>query len=222
MSNVGKDVKMPLITLKELRNSMIAAEKAVVVFHFYYKQPLYITVCLLTEEDRKKKEAEYALVRLCFMKADNINDFLDCYANSAGITARMTELRKFLGVEYQENGVGWIRGFLERLGKEVPDSVSKTDESCQDIIISTICRHENRDPNRIYRSHMFRNGKENGKQKHRTEYNGQLASIRFPSLYPKFKNDTTISFAFTGDSKAEKSEEEILQNFENNERQKRI
>ena len=67
---------------------------------------------------------------------------------------------------------------------------------------------------------MFYNGKENGKQKHRTEYNGQLASIRFPKLYPKFKNDKTISFAFTENEKDDKSEEEILENFERNERRR--
>lgn len=85
------------------------------------------------------------------------------------------------------------------LGKnnEGKSNISNGDE--QEAIISTICRHENRDHNRIYRSYMFRNGKENGKQKHRTEYNGQLASIRFPILYQRFRNDKTISFAFTED-----------------------
>lgn len=212
---------MSLENLKVLRNDMIDNEKAVIVFRFIYKQIAYIiAVCLLTEEDRKKKEAEYALVRLCFMKADNINDFLDCYANSVKITAGMTELRNFLGVEYQENGVAWINGFLEFLGKNIPTVVPTPNEFEQKAIISTVCRHENRDPNRIYRNYMFRNGKENGKQKHRTEYNGQLASMRFPMLYPRFRNDKTISFAFTDNIETEKSEEEILLNFEQNERRK--
>lgn len=212
---------MPLENLKVLRNDMIANEKAVIVFRFTYKQIVYfVAVCLLTEEDRKKKEAEYALVRLCFMKADNINDFLDCYANSVKITAGLTELRNFLGVEYQENGFAWINGFLDFLGQIIPIAVPIPNVAEQEAIISTICRHENRDPNRIYRNYMFRNGKENGKQKHRTEYNGQLASIRFPMLYPRFRNDKTISFAFTEDNEAEKSEEEILRNFEQNERRR--
>lgn len=212
---------MPLENLKVLRNDMIANEKAVIVFRFTYKQIVYlVAVCLLTGEDRKNKKSEYALVRLCFMKADNINDFLDCYANSVKITAGLTELRNFLGVEYQKNGIAWINGFLDHLGKTIPTVVPILDAAKQEAIISTICRHENRDPKRIYRNYMFRNGKENGKQKHRTEYNGQLASIRFPMLYPRFKNDKTISFAFTEDIEAEKSEEEILLNFEKNERRK--
>lgn len=60
--------------------------------------------------------------------------------------------------------------------------------------------------------------KKNIMQKHRTEYNGQLASARFLTLYPRFKQDRTISFAFTDDPVLEKSEDEILRNFERNER----
>lgn len=210
---------MPLENLKALRNDMKANEKGVIVFRFTYKQIAYfIAVCLLTKEDYKKKEAEYALVRLCFMKADNINDFLDCYANSMKIITGLTDLRKFLGVEYQEDGIAWLNNFLKYLGKNMPTVIPDYSESDQGAIINTICRHEKHDPNRIYRYYMFRNGKENGKQKYRTEYNGQLASIRFPVLYPKFKNDKIISFAFTEDIEAEKTEEEILRNFEENER----
>lgn len=212
---------MPLENLKILRDDMRDKEKAVIVFRFSYNQvKCYVAVCLLNEKEEKKEETKYALVRLCFMKADNINDFLDCYANVKGITAGMTELRKFFGIEYQEDGVAWINSFMECLGKKIPVVVPEPDESEQKAIIHTICRHENYNPNRIYRKYMFYNGKENGKQKHRTEYNGQLASIRFPKLYPKFKNDKTISFAFTENEKDDKSEEEILENFERNERRR--
>lgn len=207
---------MPLSRLKELRADMISKEKAVIVFRFNYRQLEYfVAICLLTDEDRNKKEAEYALVRLCFMHAENINDYLDCYANSKKITAGMTELRTFLGVEYQEDGIAWINGFLDYFGQHIPVNIPvMQDEEEHNAILHTICRHENRNPNRIYRSYMFRNGEENGKQKHRTEYNGQLASIRFPNIYPKFQEDKTISFAFTEDEFAEKTEEEILRNFE--------
>jgi len=207
---------MALSNLKELRKDMIENEKAVIVFRFNYKSREYfVAVCLLTEEDRKKKDTEYALVRLSFMYANNINNYLDCYANSKNITAGMTELRKFLGVEYQEDGIAWIKGFLSYFGGLIPKKIpALQDKEGPKAVLHTICRHENRNPNRIYRNYMFRNGKINGKQKYRTEYNAQLASIRFPSLYEKFKGDKTISFAFTEDFTNEKSEEEILSNFE--------
>ena len=210
---------MFLSNLKELRSDMQSKEKAVTVFRFKYKQKEYfVAVCLLTDEDRKKQVADFALVRLCFMRADNIEMYLDCYANSKDITAGITQLRYFLDVEYQEDGFEWLNSFLSYLGKHIPTKVCDNhDENEKAAVLHTICRHEKRNPARIYRHHMFRNGKENGKQKHRTEYNGQLAAFRFPNLYPKFKTDTEISFAFTENPIEEKSETEILDNFERNE-----
>ena len=210
---------MPLSNLRALREDMCENEKAVVVFRFYYKQSEYfVAVCLLTEEDRKKQEAKYALVRLCFIRGDDLEQYLDCYANSKRFSAGMTELRHFLGVEYQPDGIGWIQAFTEYFGKYIPEHIPNMNSQEQRVALHTICRHEGRDPNRIYRSYIFRNGKQNGQQKHRTEYNGQLASVRFFSLYPKFKQDRTISFAFTDDPTLEKSEGEVLRNFERNER----
>lgn len=50
---------MVLSNLKDLKSDMITNEKAVIVFRFAYKEIQYfIVVCLLTEKDRKKKEAE--------------------------------------------------------------------------------------------------------------------------------------------------------------------
>ncbi|MBO1001277.1 DUF6037 family protein [Pseudogracilibacillus auburnensis] len=207
---------MVLSNLKKLRSDMIDNEKAVTVFRFDYKKIEYfVAVCLLTEEDKNRKETEFALVRLCFMQIDDVNEYLNCYANSKSITAGMTELRNYLGVEYQKDGIAWIKGFLSYFGQHVPEKhPAIQDKKEEEAVLHTICRHENRDPNRIYRNYIFRNGKMNGKQKYRTEYNAQLAAIRFPSLYERFKNYKEISFAFTDDVTKEKSEEEILSNFE--------
>lgn len=207
--------------LKLLKNEMLINEIAVTVFRFQYKKlDYFVSVCLLTDEDRKRKEAEYALVRLCFMREKNLDDYLDCYANSVKITAGMTELRKFLGVEYQLNGRAWLETFCEYLGQFIPTKIQLANAFEQQVIVRTICIHENRDPNRTFRSYMFRNGKENGVQKHRTAYNGQLAAFRFPQLYPRFKNDKAISFAFTAKPNLEKTEDEVLANFELNERKR--
>jgi hypothetical protein len=68
---------------------------------------------LLTDEDRKKKEARYALERLCFVRGDDLNQYLDCYANTNGFSAGMTELINFLRVEFQLDGIGWIQGLAQ-------------------------------------------------------------------------------------------------------------
>ena len=155
------------------------------------------------------------------MRENNLDEYLDCYANSIKITAGMTELRKFLGVEYQLDGRAWLDTFCEYFGQFIPRTVPEVNITERQVIIRTICIHENRDPNRTFRNYMFRNGKENGVQKHRTEYNGQLASFRFPQLYLRFKADKTISFAFTADPSLEKNEADVLAKFELNERKKK-
>lgn len=132
-------------------------EKAVIVFQSQYKKSGYfVAVCLLTDEDRKKKEAEYSLVRLCFIRKDDLNQYLDCYANSNGFSAGLTERRNFLGVEYQPNGIGWIQGFAQYFGGLIPDHIPQMNSCEKRIALHTICRHEGRDPNRIYRSYIFR------------------------------------------------------------------
>lgn len=209
---------MPLKNLRLLRENMCENEKAVVVFRFSYKKREYfVAVCLLTDEDCKKQETKYALVRLCFIRGNDLSQYLDCYANSQRFLVDMTDLRNFLGVEYQPDGIEWIKGFTQFFGQNIPDHIPNMNNAEQNVALRTICRHEGRDPNRIYRSHIFRNGKQNGRQKYRTEYNGQLASVRFALLYPRFKQDRTISFAFTDDPALEKEENEILRNFERNE-----
>ena len=214
--NKKKEGEILLENLKDLRTDMIKKEKGVIIFSFNYRNiNYYIAVCLLTEEDKRKKEAKYALVKLSFIHQNEIDNYLDCYANSKEIKVEMTKLRKFLGVEYQKDGIGWLNGFYNYLGKKIPTKIPK--QNNEKIAINIICRNEGRDPNRIYRNYIFRNGIKNGKQKHRTEYNAQLASFRFPILYKRFKPDKTISFAFTDNKELEKSEEEILKNFVKNE-----
>lgn len=206
---------MPLSNLRLLRDDMKKNEKAVVVFRFTYKSYGYfVAVCLLTEEEQKKEPNKYALVRLRFMRVSNLDDYLDCYANSRRIIERYGRIREFFRVETQPDINCWIDSFLMFLGKRIPiKAPDNRNKDEHDAVIRTICHHENRDPNRIYRSHIFRNGKVNGKQKYRTEYNAQLAAVRFPHLYQLYKTDKIVSFAFTDDFSKEKSEEEILENF---------
>lgn len=206
---------MPLSNLRLLRDDMKEKEKAVVVFRFTYKSCNYfVAVCLLTEEEQSKESNKYALVRLRFMRVRNLDDYLDCYANSRRMIEHYGKIRQFFGVEMQPDIHCWIDSFLSYLGKRIPKKAPENKNKDEhNAVIRTICHHENRDPNRIYRSHIFRNGKINGKQKYRTEYNAQLAAVRFPHLYQIFKTDKIVSFAFTDDFNKEKSEAEILENF---------
>lgn len=210
-----------LSNLKLLRQDMISKQIAVTLLMYQYNNiQCYIAVCLLTEEDKIKAQKYYPLVRLRFIDCNNLNRYVDCYANSNRLSSGITELRNFFNIQYQSDIQSWIISFYEHLGRHIPVQCPLPREEHTEIILNTICEHERRDPNRTYRHHMFRNGKRNGKQLHRTEYNSQLASFKFPKIFPSFKNDTTISFAFTNLEENEVDEETILYNFYENERHK--
>lgn len=209
---------LPLAGLKPLRELMRKEEKAVTVFSFAFNhKAFFVVVSLLTENDLKRKNAGYALLNLCFMNKKNLDDYLDCFANSSGLIEKAGKLRVFLGLPYNPNGLDWLEPFYMALSKSIPSTIPELKAEEELIVYRTLCVHEKRDPNRTYRSYIFRNGIENGKQKHRTEFNGQLASYKFRVLYPRFSNDREISFAFTSNPEDEKTEEEILAKFELNE-----
>lgn len=58
----------------------------------------YIAYCLLTPDDKKlnKYKYKYALIRMLFYKAEHFDEYIDCPANSNGISVRYGELRQFL------------------------------------------------------------------------------------------------------------------------------
>ncbi len=210
--------------LKGLRDDMRDKEKAVVISDIRYKKiNYYVATCLLTEKDKQIIEQEqlieskYVLVKLIFIVTDDLKTQIACYANSSGIVKHRrtiySDLRKFFKIESNENFWGWERTFSEYLGTVLPRTVPEMKEKEKHVLIHAICKNAGYNPNKIYRNYIFRNGKINGKQKHRTEYNGQLASLQFPNLYPLFASDKTVSFAFTEDKEKEKSESEILENF---------
>lgn len=213
---------LPFAGLKTLRNLMREREIAVTVFRFGFNhKSFFVVISLLSEKDEKKENAEIALLNLCLMRRDNLDIFLDCFVNSSRLIVKDSVLRDFLGIPYNPNGTDWKDAFKTALSKAIPPGIPDMCNEEKQIAYRALCVHEKRDPNRTYRSHIFRNGTENGRQKHRTEFNGQLASYKFRSLYPRFANDREISFAFTSNPDQEKSEEQILENFERNEASRR-
>lgn len=211
-----KGEKVRLTKLKQLRDTM--QENQIAVFSYRYRYNgvnCFIAVCLLVSEDRKLKKSEYALARLRFMKANNLEEFIDCYANSQGLLTGIGEIRRFFNIPYDENGyTEWLERFYSDFDTHFPSNLEKTDDELNKVNIVTVCAHEGRNPNRTYRHHLLRHQQdENNNGRHRTEYNSQLAQNRFPNLWEVYKSDTTVSFAFTDNPDEELSEEEIYNNF---------
>ena len=149
------------------------------------------------------------------MKINNLSDFIDCYANTNGFQTSVSEIRRFFNIPYDTQGFrSWLDQFYSDFDQKFPVTISAIDDELQQINIRTVCEHEKRDPNRIYRHHLMRHlPDKTGKIKHRTEYNSQLAKWRFPKLWEIYKSDNTVSFAFTDDKNAEMTEEQIYANF---------
>ena len=202
----------PLVNLKNLRLDMQSKEKAVCIFEFTFNNiDSFVAVCLLTDDDRKLKIADMALVRLRFMRKNDLSVNVDCYANSVKITAGLTELRKFFNVQYQKDGIGWLNGFLKYLGEHIPTSVPLIQND--NVIIETICAHERINALRLYPWRLARLGERNGKQVYRTAYTAQLASYKCPMLYETYKTDKQVTFCFSDDKSKCRTEEQILASF---------
>ena len=207
---------MAFADLKKLRENMRDNEVAVFSTTYSYNNiNCYIAFCLLTKGDKKKEKYQYALLRIRLIKQDNFDDYIDCPANSKGLSVKQGELRRFFNIEYCINGAGeWYGALIENIGNIIKPNIPNQTERLKSVSIDTVCRHENRVTNRTYRSHLLRHSVDaNGKGKCRTEYNAQLASLKFPHLYEVYRTDRHVSFAFTDKPEEEVSEQEAYDRF---------
>lgn len=207
---------MAFTDLKQLRDNMVKKEIAVFSKTYSYKNVnCYIAYCLLTSDDRKLDKYKYALLRMRFIKQNNFDEYIDCPANSTGIDVRYGELRRFFNIEFDPNGMReWYYVLINNIGDNIKPDIPIQNTELDNVSIDTVCKHENRNPNRIYRSHLLRHSvDDNGNGKCRTEYNAQLAALKFPKLYELYRNDKHVSFAFTDDREQEVSEKQAYSNF---------
>ena len=205
-----------LTKMRDFREEMRKEQTAVYSYRYEYnKVKCFVAICLLTEDDKKKAKAKYALIRLRFMKRDNLDDFIDCYANSKRFMDGAGEIRRFFNISFNDEGFEqWLAVFYKNFDEHYPTVLKVQDPELKKVSLRTVYEHEGRDPNRIYRLRLLRHMPDkNGNTNHRTEYNSQLAKERFPKLWEIYKNDRTVSFAFTDDPLAERSEEEIYARF---------
>lgn len=191
---------MAFTDLRELRRLMTDQQIAVYSIRFHYNQVhCFMAICLLTEEERSKAQYQFALVRIRIMKQNNLLDYIDCPANTNGLDIRQGALRQFFNIQYDPNGTGqWLPDLTTHIGVAIQPVIFPEDAQQRYASIHTVCQHEGRDPNRIFPHHLLRHlPDENGHCHHRTEYNSQLARLQFPTVFPIYENETTVSFAFT-------------------------
>lgn len=207
---------MAFADLRQLRDNMVTKEIAVFSTTYSYNHvDCYIAYCLLTSDDREHAKYQYALLRMRFIKRDNFDEYIDCPANSVRMDVGRGELRRFFNIEYDPNGTDrWYDALISDIGSTIKPVIPIQDIELSNVSIDAVCRHENRNPNRIYRSHLLRHSVDNnGNGKCRTEYNAQLAALKFPKLYKLYSNDKHVSFAFTDRQEEEVTEQQAYERF---------
>jgi len=203
---------MALENLKSLKDDMVSKNWTICSFIFSYKEIEYI-VLIKRFVGTEKRVDTYALVKLHFMKADDLNDDLQVEANSRGLIIDLKDLRKYFGIEYQENLGDILRQFTDRLGGviplSVPDKVSVIEKTA---MVQSLSKSDSEDPNKIYCTKVKRNPND-GK---RSEFNSDKTKLLRETLFKHFRNDIGISFCYSDEISKENDDATILKNFANN------
>lgn len=200
---------MLLENLKELKDDMISKGWTICSFVFLYKETEYI-VLVKRFVGREKRVSQYALIKLHFMKSNDLRDDIQIEANSKRLIIDIQMLRKYFGIEYKENIGDIIQQFTERLGsaipKTVPDCISEVERTA---MAHSLSRSDSEDPNKIYCNKVKRNS--NGGQ--RSEFNSDKTKLLRASLFEYFLNEPNVSFCYSANSTMENDDATILRNF---------
>lgn len=199
-----------LSNLKSLKNDMRDKNWAIGSFMFPYKGQEYIV--LVKRFVRGEKRAnEYALVKLHFMKSNDLNDDLQVEANSRRLIIGAATLRQYFGIAYSDNIGDILRQFTKQLGRIIPKTVptNLSDLEKKAIVNSLKGKNNAEDPNKIYCYAIKRNP---GKSQ-RSAFNTNKTRLLRPSLFQYFCNDPSISFCYSCEPLMKNEDATILINF---------
>lgn len=200
---------MLLENLKQLKNDMQSKGWTICSFMFYYKEIEYI-VLVKRFVGTEKRIDSYALVKLHFMKANNLLDELQVEANTQRLIIKPKTLREYFGIEYTENLGDILHQFTENLGKVIPTNMpANFSEPEKKAMVRSLSLSDSEDPNKIYCNKVRRNP--DGEQ--RSEFNSDKTKLLRPSLFRKFCNDKSISFCYYADKSMENDDATIMRNF---------
>lgn len=200
---------MLLSNLKELKNDMVNKDWTICSFIFEYKEIEYI-VLVKRFVGTEKRENQYALVKLHFMKTNDLRDDMQVEANSSRLIIETQTLREYFGIEYTDNLGNILQQLTKRLGdvipKNVPECISDIERTA---MVRSLSRSDSEDPNKIYCNKVKKNP--NGGQ--RSVFNADKTKLLRTSLFEYFRNEPNISFCYYADPAMENDDKTILRNF---------
>lgn len=178
-------------------------------FIFRYKGTEYI-VLVKRFVRTEKRESPYALVKLHFMKSNDLNNDMQVEANSSRLIIEAKMLRKYFGIEYTDNLGDILQQFTKRLGNVIPKNVPEHFSEAEKMaMVISLSKSDSEDPNKIYCNKVKRNP--NGGR--RSEFNEDKTKLLRASLFEYFLNEPSISFCYYDDPEMENDDATILRNF---------
>ncbi|MFK8302428.1 DUF6037 family protein [Capnocytophaga stomatis] len=210
--DLKKDSPPILGNLKSLKEQMERNGWVIEAFYFKYKNVGYVVLVKLYLEGEKKPT--YALVKVEFVKLDDIQKRIVFPANSKGFMVDAKILRTFFEIEYSENIGDIIQRFYKYFSRFIPSELTHKTEVLKEHILHSLSVSDGENPDKI---HCF-SVKRNPKGSKRTPFNDNKTKILRPHLYSIFKEDKSISFCYSENGNDEKTDSEILLNFKRNNR----
>ena len=200
---------MLLSNLNELKNDMVDKNWTICSFLFRYKSVVYIVLVKLFV-GKEERVNQYALVKLHFMKHNDLNSELEIEANTYGLLIDARTLRQYFGIEYQDNLGDILKQFTETFGKAIPTNMPNNisnEEKYAMVMSLSISDSEN--PNKIY-CYKIRRNPNGGK---RSDFNSDKTKLLRPNLFRRFENEPSVSFCYSDNPLKENDDSTILYNF---------
>ena len=204
---------MPALdNLKLLKKDMQDKGWIISSFCFDYENRGYIALVILYQPNEPKHE--YGLLKIDFLREENMDQHLLVEANVKGLLGNAREIREFFGIEYGDDIGDRLKAFYKHLGGFVPVEIpANITEIQREAMVVSLSHYDKEDANRIYCYKVRRNPKrEDGTNGQRSSFNDNKTRLLRPRLYEKLKDDPSISFCYSDDPTMEKSDEEIISN----------
>lgn len=203
-----------LDNLKLLKEDMTTKNWTICCFLFEYKRIEYI-VLVKRFVNKEKRINKYALVKLHFMKSDDLQDDLEVEANCSKLLIEAKDLRTYFGIEYSENLGEVLQQFSERFGRSIPISIPSHFTDIEKVaMIHSLSKSDSEDPTKIFCTKVRRNPE----SQKRSPFNSDKTKLLRESLFVRFLNEESISFCYSADPKEEKDDTTILKNLANNDK----
>lgn len=195
--------------LKSLKEDMKNNGWTICSFIFKYKNKNFI-VLVKRFVGSVKRINEYALVKLEFMKENDLTALLEVEANSSKLIIDAKTLREYFGIEYSNNLGDIINQFSHQLGDSISTNINTNISDIEkQAMVRSLSISDSEDPEKIYCTMVRRNPE--GKK--RSEFNSDKTKLLRNDLFKYFKDDESISFCYSKDPEKENNDPTILKNF---------